>query len=157
LRDPELIDLVNGLPLSTTWKRVLETKVAAITGDRTIREHLESLRTFSAPQVAALGAFRKSLEHLQGLDSEALQFLMQGTIDLASYRLDAWITSFATKRLASMRASQPQGVYIGGYGWVENLKPEATARTEVTPPPVGEAGPLYAHVNDTGFIHAPSM
>ncbi len=156
LSDPELIDLVNGLPLSTTWKRVLERKVTAITGDKTIREHLESLRTFGAPQVAALGAFRKSLEHLQGLDSEALQFLMQGTIDLASYRLDAWITSFASKRLASMRASQPQGVYIGGYGWVENLKPEATPRTEVTPP-VGEAGPLFAHVNDTGFIHAPSM
>ena len=156
LRDPELIDLVNGAPLSTTWKRQLDRKVAAITGTKTIREHLDSLQTFNAPQVAALGAFRDSLEHLQGLDSEALQFLMQGTIDLASYRLDAWITSFATKRLASMRASQPQGVYVGGYGWVENLRPEATARTEVTPPP-GEAAPLFAHVNDTGFIHAPSM
>jgi hypothetical protein len=55
-----------------------------------------------------------------------------------------------------MRASQPQGVYVGGYGWVENLRPETTARTEVTPPP-GEAAPLFAHVNDTGFIHAPSM
>ena len=49
---------------------------------------------------------------------------MQGTLDLASHRLDAWITSFATKRLASMRASQPQGVYVGAYGWVENLRPE---------------------------------
>ena len=156
LRDPELIDLVNGVPLSTTWKRLLDRKVAAITGTKTIREHLDSLQTFNAPQVAALGAFRDSLEHLQGLDSEALQFLMQGTIDLASYRLDAWITSFATKRLASMRASQPQGIYVGGYGWVENLRPEPTARTEVTPPP-GEAAPLFAHVNDTGFIHAPSM
>ena len=101
LRDPELIDLVNGVPLSTTWKRLLDRKVAAITGTKTIREHLDSLQTFNAPQVAALGAFRDSLEHLQGLDSEALQFLMQGTIDLASYRLDAWITSFATKRLAT--------------------------------------------------------
>jgi hypothetical protein len=156
VRDPELIDLVNDLPLSTTWKRLLDRKVAAITGTQTIREHLDSLRTFSAPQVGALGAFRASLEHLQNLDSEALQFLMQGTIDLASYRLDAWITSIASKRLAGMRASQPQGVYIGGYGWVENLRPEATARTEVTPPP-GEAAPLFAHVNDTGFIHAPSM
>jgi hypothetical protein len=156
LRDPELIDLVNGVPLSTTWKRLLDLKVAAITGTQTIREHLDSLRTFDSPQVAALGAFRDSLEHLQNLDSEALQFLMQGTIDLASYRLDAWITSFATRRLASMRAAQPQGVYVGGYGWVENLRPEVTARTEVTPPP-GESAPLYAHVNDTGFIHAPSM
>jgi hypothetical protein len=156
LRDPELIDLVNGVPLSTTWKRLLDRKVAAITGTKTIREHLDSLRAFDAPQVAALGAFRESLEHLQGLDSEALQFLMQGTIDLASYRLDAWITSFATKRLANMRAAQPQGVYVGGYGWVENLKPEVTTRTEDTPPP-GETGPIFAHVNDTGFIHAPSM
>jgi len=156
LRDPELVDLVNGVPLSTTWKRLLERKVPAITGTKTIREYLESLRTFSAPQVAELGGFRDSLEHLQDLDSEALQFLMQGTIDLASYRLDAWITSFATKRLASMRGAQPQGIYVGGYGWVENLRPETTARTEVTPP-TGEAAPLFAHVNDTGFIHAPSM
>jgi hypothetical protein len=156
LRDPELIDLVNGVPLSTTWKRLLDRKVAAITGTKTIREHLDSLRAFSVPQVAALGTFRESLEHLQNLDSEALQFLMQGTIDLASYRLDAWITSFATKRLAIMRATQPQGIYVGGYGWVENLKPEVTPRTEVTPP-TGEAAPLFAHVNDTGFIHAPSM
>jgi hypothetical protein len=156
LRDPELIDLVNGAPLSTTWKRLLDRKVAAITGTQTIREHLDGLQAFNAPQVAALGAFRESLEHLQGLDSEALQFLMQGTIDLASSRLDAWITSFATKRLATMRASQPQGIYVGGYGWVENLKPEITAPTEVTPPP-GEAAPLFAHANDTGFIHAPSM
>jgi hypothetical protein len=156
LRDPELIDLVNGAPLSTTWKRLLDLKVPAITGAKTIREHLEGLQSFNSPQVAALGAFRSSLEHLQGLDSEALQFLMQGTIDLASYRLDAWITSIATKRLAMMRTSQPQGIYVGGYGWVENLKPETAARTEVTPP-VGEAAPLFAHVNDTGFIHAPSM
>lgn len=156
LRDPELIDLVNGVPLSMTWKRLLERKVAPITGTNTIREHLDSLQQFDAPQVMALGAFRASLEHLQNLDSEALQFLMQGTIDLASYRLDAWITSFATKRLTAMRTAQPQGVYIGGYGWVENLGPEVTARAEVTPPP-GEEGPLFAHVNDTGFIHAPSM
>lgn len=156
LRDPELIDLVNGAPLSTTWLRLLERNVPAITGTRTIREHLDSLQTFNTSQVAALGAFRESLAHLQALDSESLQYSMQGTLDLASYRLDAWITSLATKRLTSMRAAQPQGIYVGGYGWVENLRPEVTARTEVTPPP-GEPGPLFAHVNDSGFIHAPSM
>lgn len=156
LRDPELIDLINGEPLSTTWKRLLERKVAAITGTRTIREYLDTPPAFDIPQLAALGAFRDSLDHLQNLDSESLQFLLQGTIDVASYRLDAWITSFATKRLAAMRAVQPQGIYLGGYGWVENLKPEGAVPTQVTPPP-GEHSPLSAHVNDTGFIHAPSM
>ena len=156
LRDPELVDLVNGVPLSTTWKRLLEKKVSGITGDKTIREHLETLSRFDTPPVAALGDVRKGLEHLQSLDSEALQYLLQGTIDLASYRLDAWITSFATKRLASMRAANAQGIYIGSYGWVENLRPEVAVRTEV-PAPAGESGPIFAHVNDTGFIHAPSV
>ena len=156
LRDPELIDLVNGAPLSVTWKRLLDSTVSSVTGTKTIREHLESLRTFDTPHVAALGAFRESLAHLQTLDSEALQHLLQGTIDVASYRLDAWVTSFATKRLASMRAANAQGTYVGGYGWVENLKPAPGARTEVAAPP-GEAGPIFSYPEDSGFIHAPSM
>ena len=153
--DDELVDLVTGAPKTLHWKRQLDLKVAAITGDRTIREHLEALAAFDAPAVAALGAFRASLAHLQGLDSEALQDLMQGTLDLAGHRLDAWITSFATKRLAAMRAAQPDGVYAGGYGWVENLRP-SPAVAAVTPPP-GEVAPLAVQANDSGFIHAPSM
>jgi len=160
LKDEELVDLVTGAPPTNTWKRQLDLKVGAITGDRTIREHLESLTAFQAPSVAALGAFRESLAHLQGLDSEALQYSMQGTLDLAAHRLDAWITSFAAKRLASMRATQPQGVYAGGYGWVENLKPAPPAvvgsSATIAPPP-GEQAPLVAQANDSGFIHAPSM
>jgi hypothetical protein len=101
LRDAELNDLVSGSPLSATFKRQLETKVAAITGDRTIREVFEdALRDVTAPSaataLAALAEFRASLKALQGRDSETLQFLMQGTLDLASHRLDAWITSFAS-------------------------------------------------------------
>ena len=156
LRDPELIDLVSGGPLSVTWKRLLERKVSSVTGDKTIREHLEGLTRFSNAHVNALGEVRDSLRHLQGLDTERLQYLMQGTIDLAAYRLDAWITSLATKRLSTMRSSNPQGVYVGGYGWVENLQPQLTSRTEVAVP-TGETGPIYAHADDAGFIHAPSM
>ena len=144
LKDQELVDLVTGAPPTDTWKRQLDLIVAGVTGDKTIRQHLEGLTTFQAPGVAALGAFRESLAHLQGKDSETLQYLMQGTLDLAAHRLDAWVTSFATKRLASMRAAQPQGVYVGGYGWVENLRPApaSVAGTPVTPPP-GRAGAAH--------------
>ena len=48
---------------------------------------------------------------------------MQGTLDLSAHRLDGWVTSVATKRLAAMRTDAPRGQYIGAYGWVENLKP----------------------------------
>lgn len=158
LRDAELVDLVTSAPLTQTFRRQLSLKTP-LTGDRTIAEYLDALREFDAPQVAALGEMRKALEHLRELDAQTLQYLMQGTIDLAAHRLDAWITSFATKRLLSMRATQAQGLYVGGYGWVENLRPDLTHRSQkpVTPTPAGEAGLIYPQPNDSGFIHAPSM
>ena len=115
--------------------------MAAVTGDRTIRDVVEdALRGTVAPtaaaELAALAEFRASLSALQGRDSETLQFLMQGTLDLASHRLDAWITSFATKRLAALRAQNASGLRAGGYGWVENLRPmPPSATVAVTPPP----------------------
>jgi hypothetical protein len=80
---------------------------------------------------------------------------MRGTLDLSSHRLDAWVTSFATKRLKSMRQKDPTGVYLGGYGWVEDLQP-GPARTEVTAPPLEQA-PVFGFRNDPGFVHAPSL
>jgi hypothetical protein len=155
LRDPELIDLVTGASPTLTWKRQLDLQVPAVTGDRTIRQFLESATSFDLPALASLGAFRDSLARLRTLDSEALQLLMQGTLDLSSHRLDAWITSFASKRLAAMRAESPQGIYVGGYGWVENLRPAPSAAPLT--PPAGEPGPLFASPDDSGFVHAPSM
>ena len=155
LRDAELIDLVTGAAPSTTWRRQLELTVAPVTGTQTIRAFIEGQTSFDAPALAALGDTRRSLAHLQGLDSETLQWLTQGTLDLSTHRLDAWITSFATKRLATMRAAAPKGLYAGGYGWVENLRP-APAAALVTPP-AGEAAPLFANTVDGGFIHAPSL
>ncbi len=158
LRDTELIDLVTNAPPTLTWKRQLDLTAPSDAANRTIRQFLESLTTFTAPSVAALGEFRNALAYLQNLDSETLQFLMTGTLDLSAHRIDAWITSFATKRLASMSANAPKGAYIGGYGWVENLS-MAAASTDVPAAqlPAGEQTPLAFPANDTGFIHAPSM
>ena len=161
LRDAELNDLVTGGSLSPTWKRQLDMKVAAVTGDRSIRLVIEDalrdvVATAAAPELAALTEFRASLKALQGRDSETLQLLMQGTLDLASHRLDAWITSFASKRLVAMRVQNANGLRAGGYGWVENLRPMPTAAGAPITPPAGEPLPLTLSADDTGFIHAPS-
>src|SRR5262249_37090652 len=127
-----------------------------VAGSPTIRQFLEGLTTFTAPAVTALGDFRGSLAHLQGLDSERLQYLMQGTLDLSTHRLDAWVTSFASKRLAGLSATPGKGVYVGGYGWVENLR-QAPPGVSVTTLPAGETAPLFTYPGDSGFIHAPSL
>lgn len=156
LKDEELVDLVTGAAPTLHWKRQLDTAGAA-TGAQTIRQFLETPGNLATSQTVAIQQMRASLDHLRHLDSERLQLLLQGTLDLAAHRLDAWATSFASERLVQMRASAaPQGLYIGGYGWVENLKPAATEMLLSTLP-ADEAAPLRAAVNDSGFIHAPSM
>ena len=157
LADVELVDLVTNAGPSFTWRRQLPLVVPAITGTQTIQQYLEGLSDFSTPAVAALGDVRSSLAHLQALGSGTLQMLMQGTLDLSGHRLDAWITSFATKRLAAMRSTHPAGLYAGGFGWVENLKPADLSATSVATPPQGEIAPLVKPANDSGFIHAPSL
>lgn len=157
LRDAELVDLVTGAPSTFHWRRQLE-QTLTVTGGKTIREYLETQTTYATPELATLGDFRASLAQLASLDSEALLHLMQGTLDLSAHRLDAWVTSVATKRLAAMHVDGPAGQYIGAYGWVENLKPMPASMVQAVPTlPAGEPGPLQAAANDSGFIHAPSM
>ena len=164
LRDLELVDLVDGAVVnniiqtpatSTNWAQQFKAQMPGQPGV-SIGQFLETTTDFSGDEVKALGQFRTSLAHLQALDTQSLQFLTQGTLDLSSHRLDAWITSFATKRLVSMTGDG--GRYIGGYGWVENLVPQSLpTQVAATDVPPGEQTPLYTYPKDSGFIHAPSL
>ena len=62
------------------------------------------------------------LERLSGLSSAELERLLGETLDLFTNRLDAYITSIASKRLHCMREVLPNGIYLGAYGWVEDLQ-----------------------------------
>lgn len=170
LRDLELVDLVD-IPIANFtnhvfptpaqafhWTRQLDAAGKGPASGQTVRAYLEGRTDFTPKEVAALGDFRGSLSHLRALDTETLGNLLQSTLDLSSHRLDAWITSFATKRLALMTGKPgASGAYVGAYGWVENLKP-APDRTPILDAavPAGESGSIYPYANDSGFIHAPS-
>ena len=75
---------------------------------------------------------------LRASEIDSLDRLTRAALGPLSYRLDAWVTSFATRRLAQMRAQTPRGVTLGGYGWLLDLAP--------TQEPVSD-----------GYIHAPSV
>lgn len=59
------------------------------------------------------------------------------TLDAFTNRLDAWISSLPTKRLHAMRKTEPDGIHLGAYGWVEDLHPSENP-------------------GSMGFIHTPS-
>ena len=70
-------------------------------------------------------------------------------IDLNSYRLDAWITSLAARRIDEM-CSNPKyekGIYFGAYGWVEDLEKDAT--------PVNPESLTDIYHEAGGILHTP--
>jgi hypothetical protein len=158
-REPELVNLQLGRPTRTVWD-LLKIKIGEAepmevqkylfpqgpTGETTVPND---------PELKPLSEFRASLAYLKGLDPARLEQLLTGTLDLCSHRLDAWITSLATKRLTEMRKVNPAGVLFGGYGWVMNLRPGDPQTPVATP--TGEEGPVFESARNAGFIHTPSL
>jgi hypothetical protein len=159
-REPELVNLPAGQSTQTVWEQI-KTKISVGAAEPTIEEYLIGFSPNAEPDVTRepdltqLSEFRASLVHLKSLNPARLEELMTGTLDLCSHRLDAWITSFATKRLAEMRKTNPTSVLFGGYGWVMNLKPTdgQTKAVSVT----GEPDPVFESADDSGFLHTPSL
>lgn len=88
---------------------------------------------------ARLNELRDALTELKKTDLEERRILVAETLDLASHRLDAWLTAIVERRRRKLRAAQPDGLTIGAYGWVEEIEPSEDVQ------PIG------------GFVHAPSM
>lgn len=101
---------------------------------------------------------------LAGLPTARLERLLAEHIDLCSYRLDAWITALYAERLAELRGEgEDRGLYLGGYGWVENLRPSTSdrrpVRPEALPPALRSAAgaAIFEDDGNGGFVHAPSL
>lgn len=161
-REPELVDLPMGQLMLTVWRQMAKKITVTGAGEMELGKYLLGFTPSGEPDLAndsdlkQLSEFRASLAHLKSLQVDKLEKSMAGTLDLCSHRLDAWITSLATKRLAELRKARPTGVLVGGYGWGMNLKP-ADAQTKVTPPPPGEQDPVFQSPNNPGFVHTPSL
>ena len=79
------------------------------------------------------------------IDAEMVKGHLVDTLDLLTHRLDAWVTSFANKRILGMREKESKGIHIGAYGYIENLSKDDQATGDI------------AQGNPGGYIHAPSV
>ena len=152
--EPELVDIAG--QTDTLWR--LLGQAAPRTG-RSLGEYLDDPDTPRTDNLAeGLGYVRAALRRLVRLPTASLERLLGETLDLSTHRLDAWVTSYATKRLQWLRGrpGQGSGIHVGGYGWVERLRP-APARTPVTAPAGEAGGTVYETPGNAGYVHAPSL
>ena len=115
---------------------------------QSVRQIIHQLDAATYPEMHAIDELRAALQVLVDLSIKDLEKLLTQSLDCAIYRLDAWITSLAQRRILRLRENKAQGLTLGGYAWVENLRPKT-----------GFGGSAKSVENSSrgGFIHAPSL
>jgi len=88
---------------------------------------------------AQRASFARAARRLAGIPADELELRLRETLGLGSYRLDAWFTSLARKRLFDIRDKSDDTLAAGGFGFVLDLRPSQAAKAS------------------QGFIHAPSQ
>jgi hypothetical protein len=129
------------------------------------------------PAIPAFSQYLSSqltaLEQLQGISTARLERALVEHIDCCSYRLDSWKTGLLTTHLTGLRnnagevtnGQRKTGIYIGAFGWLENVRPEPKkilrekeipqdVRTDFNPQGTKI---FYTDDENEGFIHAPSL
>ncbi len=148
----DLFEIPDALPLPTRGHMV--DGVVEKLGAQPLRDSIHTLTATDHAEMAMVDQFRTSLERLADLRPSILARLFSETLDLCSYRLDAWITSVATMRLWHLRETMPTGIHVGGFGWLEDVK-AGTSRRPVAAPPGEDA--VFEDTENAGFVNAPSM
>jgi hypothetical protein len=150
----------------------LYTSATEITGSATqpIHEYISanigtlSFASYLREQLAAL-------ERLKNRPTAQLERVVADHVDCCAYRLDAWMLGIVNVQLASMRnlresSDTParQGIYLGGYAWLEPLRPEGKVLEPVDLSTDADLGkvfggqpPLVSDPTNQGYVHAPSL
>ena len=153
---------------------------ASGSAQRTVAEFIGMLPA-NAPATRGLNDQIAALELLQDVPTARLERCLAEHVDTASFRLDAWLLGLVNMQLAGMRyrpaggglaaAGGPRdsrgveirrGIYLGAYGWLENLNRKAAPLqrvqlTESMQAGFGASPPLMRDPANGGFVTAPSI
>ena len=117
----------------------LSQRFEQVTGTKTMLEFINDRlqagdSTEAVQDLAKIHAF---LSEIKDLPTARLERVFVEHLDLCNYRLDAWILGLLHQRLAQQRTRNPHGIFLGAFGYVEDLRPShlpGLAVQEVTEP-----------------------
>jgi hypothetical protein len=145
------------------WRRLYDTDVQ-LTGSpgQTVADHLTAVLPDPPEYAVDLADQIRALQHLRDTPTARLERLLVEHIDTLTYRYDAWRLGLVTWQLDQMRAKKERGLYLGSYGWLEDVqrkptpRPGPTLEGELAATFAGDA-PLRVDPTNGGHLHAPSM
>lgn len=128
--------------------------------------NMPSFITWSDPGMQEV---KNAIGELRELSTARLERTLTEHLDLCTYRLDAWQTGMYTKRLEHLRTKQEitgqagirKGIYIGAFGWVEDVRPAGSRRKKAdqqqVPEKLRDKHPVYEDEGNGGYIHGFSL
>jgi hypothetical protein len=125
--------------------------IATATGTLTARGNVGDLPEPAEP--AAGTELSGAIGYLTGRSGAGFDALFGGALDAASFRLDAWATALATRRLGELRSASKSGILVGGFSWVENL----VQRPPLAPAQIPSEPAALADPYNAGYQVAPSL
>jgi hypothetical protein len=167
--DPLFIQISDAIPAPLRESRFqrLYSPDETVTGSPTqlVREFLPSV-IGTAPATAELAEQLAAIADLAGVPTARLERLLAEHLDCAAYRLDAWRLGLVSERLYELRfgpdgtASPKRGLYLGAYGWLENIERKSKPLIDV--PLTGDLAAVFKtevarrDPDNGGYVHAPS-
>jgi len=175
--EPTFVHVAPSAPASESRYAALYKTESRITGSPTqlVSDYI-GLHIGLLPEITVLTAQVDALKTLAPASTAELERLFAEHIDTCSYRYDAWLLGLVNHRIAEQLAvgddavdnanddagEPPQGIYLGAYAWVENLRPSATPLVPAQIPqelaqqfPGTE--PIMVDPAGGGYIHGPSI
>jgi hypothetical protein len=170
--EPEFIQIQQGKEHESRWKHLYQAE-PGITGDQSLM--LADYIGLNLNQIDEAAAFRDAISGMRRLSdtsTASLERLLLEHIDTVSYRHDAWLGGFTSLQLELMRqqtsdnhndeSESRQGLYLGAYGWLEDLRPENKVLTKPTLNDEQEdifnkANDLQEDSENAGYILTPSQ
>jgi hypothetical protein len=121
---------ITAFAYSGSKNRTMEDRYDFIGEARDLSDYIDTgiRRTAVDPELQEMAELRNALNVLKTLPTARLERLFCEHLDLASYRLDAWFSSLANERLEKLRftgTTRQTGIFLGGYSWLENVRPGA--------------------------------
>ena len=168
-RPNEMPNIAAQVLMPAHYTQVDAAKIGAPAQDRSVGDHLlEHARSPSPiqvkpPEAAQLASMTSALRVLAKLPTARLERLFAEHVDVASYRLDAWLTGIFARRLKFQRTTLigARGIHWGAFGWVENVVPAAKRVVDpaLIPPELRSAvdGDVVSYAANGGFVQAPSL
>jgi hypothetical protein len=169
-REPKSVHLVATAQVSDSpWRRLYEPE-QQITGraDVTVADYLIGVLPKRPSYAIDLADQIRAVQALAQTPTAKLERALFEHVDTLTYRFDAWRLGLVRWQLERMRLATiadqqaKQGLYLGAYGWLENVKPKPkpTAAPDL-PPDLAEAfkdgPPLQLDSTNGGHLHAPSL